>query len=140
MWTWLWHSKIKGPERVPKDGVKRNYLPIPQQPIHLSATFTLVLQLAREVQNWYDNRIFAVFFDNLFLNLDVAQSLLVLRFLYMGTTRKNAKGIPSQLINLKEHNRAIVWKSCISIVINSVLCFLWQGKNAVLGITTAYNL
>ena len=46
VWTWLWHSKIKGPERVPKDGTKLNYLPIPLQPIHLSATFTLVLRLA----------------------------------------------------------------------------------------------
>ena len=93
VWTWLWHSKIKGPEGVPKDGTK-HYLPIPHQPVHLAATFTLILRLAREVQSWYDNRVFTVFLDNLFLNVDVAQALLVLGFLCMGTTRKNAKGIP----------------------------------------------
>ena len=139
VWTWLWHSKIKGPERVPKDGTK-HYLPIPYQPVHLAATFTLVLRLAREVQSWYDNRVFTVFLDNLFLNVDVAQALLLLGFLCIGTTRKNAKGIPSQLITLKEHNRALVWNSCIGIIVNSVLCFLWQDNNAVLGITTAYSL
>ena len=58
----------------------------------------------------------------------------------MGTTRKNAKGIPKQLLDLKEHNRALVWNSCISILVNSVLCFLWQDNNAMLGITTAYSL
>ena len=58
----------------------------------------------------------------------------------MGTTRKNAKGILLQLITLKEHNRALVWNSCINIIVNSVLCFLWQDNNAVLGITTAYSL
>ena len=140
VWTWLWHSKIEGPERVSKDGTKLNYLPIPHQPVHLAATFALVLRLAQEVQSWYDNRVFTVFLDNLFLNLDVAQALLVLGFLCMGTTRKNAKGIPLQLITLKEHNRALVWNSCIGIIVNSVLCFLWQDNNAVLGITTAYSL
>ena len=64
----------------------------------------------------------------------------MLGFLCMGITRKNAKGIPQALINLKQHNRALIWNSCIGIVINSVLCFLWQDNNAVLGITTAYSL
>ena len=58
----------------------------------------------------------------------------------MGTTRKNAKGIPQQLITLKEYNRALVWNSCIGIIVNLVLCFLWQDNNAVLGVTTAYSL
>ena len=58
----------------------------------------------------------------------------------MGTTRKNAKGIPQQLLDLKQYNRALVWNSCIGLVVCSVLCFLWQDNNAVLGITTAYNL
>ena len=50
VWTWLWHSKIEGPEGVSKDGTK-HYLPIPHQPVHLTATFTLVLRLAQEVQS-----------------------------------------------------------------------------------------
>ena len=58
----------------------------------------------------------------------------------MGTTRKNVKGIPKQLLKLKDHNRALVWNSCIGIIVNYVLCFLWQDNNAVLGITTAYSL
>ena len=140
VWTWLWHSKIEGPERVPKNGTEFNYLPIPYEPVHLAATFALILRLTRELQSWYDNRVFTVFLDNLFLNVDVAQALLVMGFLCMGTTRKNAKGIPKQLLELKDHNRALVWNSCIGIIVNSVLCFLWQDNNAVLGITTAYSL
>ena len=140
VWTWLWHSKIEGPEKISKNGTKNNFLPIPLLPIHFPATFALVLQLAREVRNWYNHRIFTVFLDNLFLNVEVAQALLVLGFLCMGTTRKNTKGIPQALLDLKEQNRALVWNSCIGKIVNSVLCFLWQDNNTVLGITTAYSL
>ena len=104
VWTWLWHSKIEGPEKLPKDGTRLFHRLIPQTSIQLAPTFALVLRLAREVHNWYDNRVFTVFLDNLFLNVDVAQALLVLGFLCMGTTRKNVKGIPQQLLDLKEHN------------------------------------
>ena len=94
MRTWLWHSKIEGPEKLPREGMRLFYLLIPQLLIQLALTFALVLRLAQEVQEWYHKRIFTVFLDNLFLNVEVAQALLVLGFLYMGTTRKNAKGIP----------------------------------------------
>ena len=141
VWTWLWHSKVEGPEKIPKVGVKNVPLSGLLPSVDLSATFALVLRLACEVQNWYDNqRIFTVFLDNLFLNVEVAQALLVRNFLCMGTTRKNARGVPQELVDLKEHNRALVWNSCIGIVVNSVLCFLWQDNNAVLGIITAYSL
>ena len=141
VWTWLWHSKVEGPKKLPKESTRLFYLPIPLLPIPLAPTFALVLRLAKEVQEWYDSqRIFTVFLDNLFLNVEVAQALLVLGFLYIGTTRKNAKGIPQQLLDLKQHNRALVWNSCIGVVVYSVLCFLWQDNNAVLGITTAYSL
>ena len=141
MWTWLWHSKAEGPEKLPREGTRLFYLPIPLLLVPLAPTFALVLQLAQEVQEWYRRkRIFTVFLDNLFLNVEVAQALLVLGFLCMGTTRKNAKGIPQQLLDLKQHNRVLVWNSCIGLVVCSVLCFLWQDNNAVLGITTAYSL
>ena len=64
----------------------------------------------------------------------------MLGFLCTGITRKNAKGIPQALLDLKEQNRALIWNSYIGIIINSVLCFLWQDNNAVLGITTVYSL
>jgi Transposase IS4 len=58
----------------------------------------------------------------------------------MGTTRKNATGIPTCLIDLKQHNRGLVWNSMLAEIVNLTLCFLWQDNNAVLGITTAYCL
>ena len=33
VWTWLWHSKIEGPEKLPTDGTRLFHRPIPQTPI-----------------------------------------------------------------------------------------------------------
>jgi hypothetical protein len=57
----------------------------------------------------------------------------------MGTTRKNAKGFPIWLIQLKERNRGLVWNSTLAEVVGYMLCMLWQDNNAVLIMTTAYT-
>ena len=50
VWTWLWHSKIKGPEKLPREDKRLFYLPIPHLPVQLAPTFALVLRLTKEVQ------------------------------------------------------------------------------------------
>jgi Transposase IS4 len=57
-----------------------------------------------------------------------------------GTTRKNAEGVPSWLIELKKNNRNLVWDSMLAEQVDQTLCFLWQDNNAVLGMTTMYDL
>ena len=75
-----------------------------------------------------------------FLTVPVAQALLFLGILCTGTTRKNAMGVPEELIKLKKKNQALIWNSTFSEIVDGVNCFLWQDNNAVLGITTAYSL
>ena len=60
--------------------------------------------------------------------------------LCIGTPRKNAAGVPSWLVELKNKNWALIWNSTFAEIVNGVLCFLWQDNNAVLGITTGYDL
>jgi Transposase IS4 len=78
--------------------------------------------------------------NNLFLNLDVTRALLVLNVTTCGITRKNAAGFPPDLIKIKDHNRLYLWDSCITRVIENILCFIWQDNNAVLSLTTAHSL
>jgi hypothetical protein len=139
VWSWLWHSGEDAVESIPVKGMKVQ-MPVPFLPILLAPTFALVIKLAQEVLEVLPNQVFCLFLDNLFLKLDVAQALLAIGVLCMGTTRKNSKGLPQELVELKERNSALVWDSTLARIINSVYCFLWQDNNAVLGITTAYSL
>jgi hypothetical protein len=84
-------------------------------------------------------RIFCLFLDNLFLNINVLQALLVLNICCMDTTQKNATGFPKWLIQLKKYNRSLVWNSMLATVVDSTLCMLWQDNNAVLIMTTAFR-
>jgi hypothetical protein len=83
---------------------------------------------------------FCLFLDNLFLNVDVARALQKLGIACAGTARKNARGLPDELIELKKQNRALLWDSTVAKVVCGVLCFLWQDNNAVLGMSTAHSL
>ena len=58
----------------------------------------------------------------------------------MGTTRKNAYGISSRLVIIKNQNRGLIWNSASAEVIENILQFLWQDNNIVLAMTTAYSL
>jgi Transposase IS4 len=140
-WDWLWHSHEDGPETIPKKGL----VDVPQRvsqgskTVDLKPTFALVIRLAMRLRKEHPNRIFCLFFDNLFLNINVSQALLALDICCMGTTRKNAVGFPKWLIRLKEHNRGLVWNSTLATVVDSTLCMLWQDNNAVLIMTTAFR-
>lgn len=107
--------------------------------VRLAPTFAMVVRFAQRLRERYPDRIFAYFLDNLFLNVDVAQTLLALRICCCGTTRKNAAGVPAWLITLKNHNSSLVWNSVLGEVVDQTLCFAWQDNNTVIGITTAHR-
>jgi Transposase IS4 len=140
-YDWLWHSHQDGPEGIPKRGIEVDQL-VPKGPriVRLAPTYALIIRLATRLRRIYPERVFCLFLDNLFLNLNVSHALLALNICCTGTTRKNASGIPLWLIELKENNRSLVWDSTLAETVGYTLCFLWQDNNAVLGITTAYSL
>lgn len=90
-----------------------------------------------------------MFLDNLFLNVNVAHCLLAIGFAVMGTTRKNAAGLPESLTDVlakdkkakkEEKKQPLAYNSVLAVVIHYCLCFLWQDNNSVLAITTAHSL
>ena len=79
--------------------------------------------LCQKLVNRYPHQKWVAFLDNLFLNEPVAYALLYLGVGVIGTTRKNATGVPSQLIALKERNTAMTYGSTLFHIVNSALCF-----------------
>ena len=110
VYDWLWHSRIDGPEKIPKKGIEVNRASSKGESIKvlLIPIFALIIRLTQRLRQIHKSRVFCLFLDNLFLNVNVAQALLALRICYTGTTRKNAQGIPSWLIMIKEHNSALI--------------------------------
>ena len=141
VYDWLWHSRIDGPEGISEKGIDVDRASSTGHSItvRLTPTFALIIRLAQRLRRIHKTRVFCLFLDNLFLNLNVSQALLALRICCTGTTRKNAQGIPLWLIKMKEHNRGLVWNSALAEIVESTLCFLWQDNNAVLGLTTAHH-
>ena len=68
--------------------------------IHLAPTQQVPLYLCEQVRHLFRTELFIVFLDNLFLNINVAHALLAINFAVMGTTRKNATGLPSSLTDV----------------------------------------
>ena len=58
----------------------------------------------------------------------------------LGTTRKNAAGIPQPLLDAKDVKQGLVWNSIIAMQAGWTLSFIWQDNNAVLGIITAFSV
>ena len=56
----------------------------------------------------------------------------------MGTTRKNAKGVPEALLKLKELGTPLLYGGYIAEVINNTLCVAQQDNKIVLTISTAF--
>jgi hypothetical protein len=88
---WLWDSRQDGPEAIPKShfSVAQRVYPGPST-IHLASTLALVVRLAMHLRQQQPSRVFCLCLDNLFLNINVANTLLALDFCYMGTTPNNA--------------------------------------------------
>jgi Transposase IS4 len=128
-WVPSSHTSIDVPQKV-SQGPKT---------VNLKPTFALVIGLATRLRKEHPNRIFCLFLDNLFLNINISQALLALNICCIGTTQKNAIGFPKWFIRLKEHNRGLVWNSTLTAVVDSTLYMLWQDNNAVLIMTTAFR-
>jgi Transposase IS4 len=99
VYDWLWHSRIDGPEEIPTKGFEVDKASSEEEgestKVLLAPTFALVIRLAQRLRQIHKSRVFCLFLDNLFLNVNVAQALLALQICCTGTTRKNAQGIPS---------------------------------------------
>jgi Transposase IS4 len=120
--------------------VVKQIVPNGPDEVRLAPNFALVIRLAQRLRQVHSKRVFCVFLDNLFLSINVSHALLALNILCTGTTRKNAYRMPQWLIDLKEHNRGLVWNSMLAESVGYTLCFLWQDNNAVLGMTIAFPL
>jgi hypothetical protein len=96
VWYFLWYSCVTGTERIPEKGV-------PFRPVHLATTFATVIKLAAQLRSSSTESsvsrvpVHCLFLDNLFLNQDACLALLALN----GTTRKNAQGMSSRLVTMK---------------------------------------
>ena len=128
--------------------------PNPLPSIHLAPTQQVPLYLCEQVRQFY-NQHFLVFLDNLFLNIAVAHCLYAIEFSVMGTTRKNAAGVPVSLTDVlakdkkakkdaREENKPkklqLAYNSVLAVIVHKCLCFLWQNNATVLAITIAHSL
>ena len=81
-----------------------------------------------------------MFLDNLFLNINVAHYLYAISFSIMGTTRKNAAGLPESLTDVlakdkkakkeakeeaKPKKLQMVYNSVMAVIVERCLAFLW---------------
>ena len=155
IWGFSFHSANEDDEGIPPS--RTVILPKPLDPVHLAPTHQVPLFLCEQVRQFYPVQLFIVFLDNLFLNVNVAHCLHAIDFAVMGTTRKNAAGLPASLITLlakdkeakkeaRKDNRGVkkkqllAYNSVLAIIIYKCLCFLWQDNNTVCAITTAHSL
>ena len=148
IWTFPFHSKHEDDEGMPPSRIVPQISPL--EPVHLAPTQQVPLYLCEQVRQLIPEQQFIVFLDNLFLNVNVAHCLLAIGFAVMGTTRKNAIGLPTSLTDVlakdkeaKKDDRKkqpLAYNSALAIVMHKCLCFLWQDNNSVLAITTAHSL
>ena len=92
-YSWRWHSRIDGPERIGKVS-RLVHQPVPMVPVQLAPTYLVVQDLCQELQDNEFGVKRLVFLDNLFLTLALAHTLLQIGVGVMGTTRKNHKDFP----------------------------------------------
>jgi hypothetical protein len=102
----------------------------------LDPTKQMIVQLALELD--FTKHDYVLYLDNLFTNVPLLKALKQLPVGATGTTRKNAIGIPMDLLELKQKNSELVWNSVLSRVVEGVNVFLWQDNNAVIGKITLY--
>ena len=73
VYDWLWHSRIDGPEEISEKDIKieRTSSEEESTKIFLTSTFALVIRLIQRLRQVYKSRIFCLFLNNLFLNINV---------------------------------------------------------------------
>ena len=99
----LFHSAIYGPKGSKKSGLKAKQID-PLQPMQLAPTFQVPHLLYQHLSKRHLDRRHLVFLDNLFLNINLAHTLLAINVGCMGTTRKNATGVPAAITQAKDEN------------------------------------
>ena len=100
---WLWHSGRDGVEECPRS-LKVKEVPYLNE-VMVAPTQLVPINLCRKVRDRNSHINYVVILDNLFLNVPVAYVLLKYDIGCLGTTRKNAKSFPSDLIDVKNHNK-----------------------------------
>jgi len=144
IYTFRCHSGSESSEGIFKTRQFVQIEPLPS--VTLAPTFQVPLVLCQHVRDLYPEQHYLVFLDNLFLNVEVAHCLLAIGFAVMGTTRKNAAGVPESLLAVKNQDKTLqnkttlVYNSVLAVVVSFCLCFLWQDNNAVIVITTAHSI
>jgi hypothetical protein len=111
-------------------------LKIPRGGHRLAETQALVYRFAKDLPKEYS---WVLYLDNLFVN-QVLLALLRkdLGVGAMGTTRKNARGIPWQLLDRKEEKHQ--WGSTFPMIVGDVLVALWQDNAKLIFMITAHSL
>ena len=147
IWTFRFHSGYENDEGILATRTVPQIDPLP--PTKLAPTYQVPLVLCEQVRQVYPEQQFLVFLDNLFLNIYVAHCLLAIGFAVMGTTRKNAAGLPESLTDVKDQDKKakkeerqapLAYNSILAVIVHYCLCFLWQDNNSVLAISTAHSL
>ena len=148
IWAFSFHSKHEDDEGMPPSRIVPQISPL--KPVHLAPTQQVPLFLCEQVRQVILEQQYIVFLDNLFLNVNVAHCLLAIGFAVMGTTCKNAVGLPVSLTDIlakdkeakkdDKKQQLLAYNSVLAVIINKCLCFLWQDNNSILAITTAHSL
>lgn len=147
IWTFRFHSGHEDDEGILPSRTAPQIDPLPS--VKLAPTHQVPLVLCEEVRLYSPEQSFLVFLDNLFLNVNIAHCLLAIGFSVMGTTRKNAAGLPKSLTDVKdkdkkakkeEKKQPLAYNSVLAIIVDFCLCFLWQDNSSVLAISTAHSL
>jgi Transposase IS4 len=98
VFDWLWHSQREGPEGIPKQDIFIHQLTKTvengRKMIHLALTFAVIIRLATCLRELHSTRVFRLYLDNLFLNVEVAQALLALDICCMEQLEKTRQGYP----------------------------------------------
>jgi hypothetical protein len=102
----------------------------------LAETQALCYRFANDLPRGYS---WILYLDNLFVNQPLLALLRKdLGVGAMGTTRKNAREIPKELLDKKEKKH--LWGSSYPIVVGEVLVSLWQDNAPLVFMTTAHSL
>jgi hypothetical protein len=81
---------------------------IPLIAVTLAPTTQVVYKLIDSLTRRYPQQQFLAIIDNLFLNTELAHCLMRLKVAVLGTTQKNAEGIPLPLIEAKNAKQHLV--------------------------------
>jgi hypothetical protein len=84
---------------------RRCYTQIDGKVVSFAPTHQVPMVLCQQIRDVYPERHFLVFLDNLFLDVRVAHCLLKIGFQVDGTTRKNAKGVPEEILAIKNQGK-----------------------------------